>query len=110
MTATIKQLEYRQALIDKKVGSLIGGFDNRRLLEAIAAVNLPEPASKTDASAQIDALKGQLQHYAQANPEWFAELQYKAQAKLENIRTEVKSDRVKHSLYPVEVLRDILVL
>ena len=109
--ATDKQLKYRRDLIDKKVKMVAGGsYTARNLLDAIAAVNLPEPVSKDDASAQIKALKKSLLEYMQANQAWGQRLMDIPQERMDAIREAVKSDAVKNSIEIIAATKQALSL
>ena len=60
---TERQAEYRESLIQKSIEKAARNATVMPIVKALLAVNLPEPMSKRDASAQIDALKNDIRKY-----------------------------------------------
>ena len=102
--ATERQIEYRNKLVKNTVGKVIYFLDDAALINAIAAVKLPEPASKADASAQIDALKGSIESY---DAEWFAQVTAMTPERTEELKA-IVLDQIRSSRFPVNEITEIL--
>lgn len=66
MSATKKQTDYIKSLKAKKLDKVLqsaGYFSPQEFAEAMYTANMPDPKDKVDASAQIDALKGNVAKY-----------------------------------------------
>lgn len=86
---TEKQAKYIERLVSGYVSravqiETVDDTNRRKFADAIMAVNLPAPASKAGASAQIDALKGNMSAYAHGNKEWAQSLMQREMPRLED--------------------------
>lgn len=102
--ATERQIEYRNKLVQNAVGKVIYYLDDAALINAIAAVKLPEPASRADASAQIDALKGSIEDY---DAEWFAQVTAMTPERTEELKG-IILNQIRSHMFPVAEITEIL--